>query len=67
MARVKKRATLALAFLVLATSSCVVVRARDLKDIGLPNVTCASLDGSAHCVCYQKCVSEPSDCHCADE
>jgi hypothetical protein len=58
---------LALASLLLITASCVRLHARDLRDIGVPSVKCTSTDGTAHCVCYQKCISEASDCRCAEE
>jgi len=58
-----------LVVLALALASCVMVRARDLRDLGISSnrVTCSSTDGKVHCACRLKCVSQLSDCYCDDE
>lgn len=61
------RAALVAAGLAVLISACVSLRARDLRDIGLPQVECSARDESARCACWSKCVSEESDCRCVEE
>ncbi len=51
----------------LFVSACISVRARDLRDLAVQQAQCAARDGSTQCACWSKCVSEETDCHCADE
>jgi hypothetical protein len=60
-----------LALAALLVSGCVVLKVSDVRDLahGLSlesHVSCAAEDGSAYCRCEERCVVEPSDCHCDD-
>jgi hypothetical protein len=46
--------------------SCISLRVRDLRDLRLKEVECASIDEKMRCSCYERCVVEENICHCSD-
>lgn len=68
---VQAPALAALALVALLVTGCVVLRVSDVRDLahGMSldtHVSCSAKDGGVHCLCEERCVVEPSDCHCDD-